>query len=76
MQCPDCSGYRHSGPCEDLHAIYLKAFDAMMAYQDKFPPAHRTLEQTNYLSKLTSICGDAKYKYDTAKMKEWERGQV
>lgn len=59
-----------------LHVLYQAAFDGMMKYQDEWAPAHRTLEQTNYLSKLTSICGNAKYKYDMAKMREWEREQV
>lgn len=59
-----------------LHQAYREAFEEMMAYQERHDISHRTLEQTNYLSKLTSICGAAKYKFDTAKMREWEREQV
>lgn len=61
---------------DPLRTRYHAAFAAMLAYQDRFPPAHRTIEQIHYLSKLTDICSSAKYKFDMANLGEWKREQV
>lgn len=49
------------------HWEYLEAYDAMVDYQDKHPPAHRKPHETDELARLDSICMCAKYRYDAAK---------
>lgn len=54
-----------------LHWEYQEAFAALMEYQDRHPPAHRSAQETAELSRLTSICELTKYKYDTAEMRRY-----
>lgn len=55
-----------------LHWEYREAFAALMEYQDKTDPSHRTIKQTEELSRLTLICGHAKYLYEIAEMRRYQ----
>lgn len=57
---------------EPLHQAYQEAFAALMEYLDTLHPLNRTQAQTEKLSRLESICGMAKYRFETAQMKEWQ----
>lgn len=74
MQCPECLGYRHDGPCESpkiLHAEYLEAFAAYMEYMDRHPLAHRSIKETNEVARLESLCAMAKAKYERAEARRY-----
>ncbi len=71
MQCPDCQGYRHEGPCDDLHTAYMDAFEALLLYQDRHPIGHRTVQQMQELTRLESVCGMAKMRYERAEERRY-----
>ncbi len=54
-----------------LHNEYMTAFEALMFYQDKYPPAHRTVKQMQELTRLESICGMAKMRYERAEERRY-----
>ncbi len=73
MQCPECKGYRHDGPCEVVSLYtarrnYLAAFDALMAYTEKHPPMWRKPEQDKEFERLEAKCTLAKMAYERVKL--------
>ena len=55
----------------EAHWEYREAYDAMMKYQDQHPPAHRKPHETDKLSRLSSRCMSAKYRYEMAQSQRY-----
>lgn len=54
------------------HGDYLDAFENMMAYQYAHNINGRTIEETQELARLTSICESAKYRWEIAKYNRYK----
>ncbi len=54
-----------------LHWEYQEAFAALMEYQDKHPPAWRTVNAMAEIARLESVCAMARSRYERAEAKRY-----